>query len=135
MKLRTQEQRGGDLVQLPIMPGLGKAALYNDRNRSSTSGALGMIYGSRIYSPFLSTCRGHRGQRGNEWLLLLHHSSPSLSICLLQRVSDKPPTTPGTMEAPSRGMLVQLQTVTFKLFSCLICNEQQKFQMDKLVVD
>lgn len=30
-----------------------------------------------------------RGQRGNKWLLLLHHSNPSLSIWLQQRASDK----------------------------------------------
>lgn len=74
-----------------------KTALYNEGSRSSASGDLGMIYGSKIYSPFLSTCCGHRGHRGNEWLLLLHHSSSSLSICLLQRASDRPPTTTAIM--------------------------------------
>lgn len=54
-----------------------------------------MIYGSRIYSPFLFTCPGHRGQRGNEWFL--QHPSPFFSICLLQKVSDKLTTTTAIM--------------------------------------
>lgn len=78
----TQEQRGGGpgtAANNPLVK--ATAALYNEGSRSSTSGDSGMIYGSRIYSPFLSICRGHRGQRGNEWFL--QHSSPSFSICLM----------------------------------------------------